>query len=672
MKIKRYLCFYIFLPVLLEVIIESFNRKSFFAAIDYMIHNPLLFVFNTLIIMLTLSIAMFFKREIFVLASVSAVWIVFGVANFVILHFRVTPFSAVDFTLITSAIKVSSHYFNIFNIAMMVVAVIVLLGGLVGLFRKAPVNDKYSHKRLMFSGIFFATLGAAIAVIHSSSHSVQALSTQYTNIAEAYEDYGFAYCFANSIIDSGIKKPEDYSEESVKTIVDSLETPQEQSEKPNVIMIQLESFFDVNYVSGLKFSKDPLPFFHRLRADYSTGLITVPTVGAGTVNTEFEVLTGMRQHDFGVSEYPYKTILKSTASESVCNDLKQLGYHTHAVHNNEATFYSRYKVFANLGFDTFTSMEYINGLRDNPNGWCKDDVLTREILKTLDATQGPDFTMAITVQSHGKYDGIETSDIQPVQVSGAPEGKEDAYQYYVNQIYEVDQMIGALVRELEKRQEKTVLVLYGDHLPSLGLEEQDLSNGNLYQTQYVIWDNMNLGKQDKNLKSYQLYSEVLKRVGIHEGLITKYHQQKDHTAEEYLEGLTTLSYDLLYGKNYAYGGTNPFSATELQMGQDPVRITDVQENDNGYVVTGAGFTPYAHVYFDGKELETEFRDVNTLLVTGEMEYDSKKESYDPEEIETPKDIPNAFVVEMQTEDGICLSSTEALAWQDSSLGRSAK
>lgn len=667
MKVKRYLCFYIFLPVLLEVIIESFNRKSFFAAISYMIHNPLLFVFNTLIIMLTLSIAMFFKREIFVLVAVSVVWLVFGVANFVILHFRVTPFSAVDFTLITSAIKVSSHYFNIFNIAMMVVAVVVLLGGLIGLFRKAPVNDRYSHKRLMFSGIFFATLGAAIAVIHSSSHSVQALSTQYTNIAEAYEDYGFAYCFANSIIDSGIKKPEDYSEDSVKTIVDSLETTQEQSEKPNVIMIQLESFFDVEYVKGLEFSQDPLPYFHWLRENYSTGLITVPTVGAGTVNTEFEVLTGMRQHDFGVSEYPYKTILKSTPSESICNDLKQLGYQTHAVHNNEATFYSRYKVFANLGFDTFTSMEYINGLTDNPNGWCKDDVLTREILKTLDATQGPDFTMAITVQSHGKYDGIEMSDSQTVEVSGAPEGKEDAYQYYVSQIYEVDQMIGALIRELEKRQEKTVLVLYGDHLPSLGLEEQDLSNGNLYQTQYVIWDNMNLKKQDGNLSSYQLYPEVLNRVGIHEGLITRYHQQKDQQAEEYLEGLTTLSYDLLYGKNYAYGGTNPFTATELQMGQDEVRITGVQESGDGYVVTGTGFTPYAHVLYDGKELETEFKDAATLVVTGDVVFDPDKEAYDPDAIEKPEDVPNAFVVEIQTEDGICLSSTEAFPWKASSV-----
>lgn len=663
MKWKRYVCFYILLPFLLEIIIESLSRKSVVSAVGYMIHNPLLFIFNTMIIMLTLSIAMFFKREIFVLTTVSVVWLVFGIANFVILQFRVTPFSAVDFTLITSAIKVSSHYFNIFTIAMMVVAMIVLFGGMIGLFRKAPVNDRYSHKRLMFSGIFCATLGVAIAVIHSSSYSVQALSTKYTNIAEAYEDYGFAYCFANSIIDSGIKKPEDYSEESVQAVVDSLEKQENGEQRPNVIMVQLESFFDVDYVKGLEFSQDPLPFFHALRKKYSTGLITVPTVGAGTVNTEFEVLTGMRQHDFGASEYPYKTVLKTTTSESICNDLKKLGYKTHVVHNNEATFYGRNRVFSNLGFDSFTSMEYMDGIQDNPNGWCKDDILTQEIIKTLDATEGPDLTMAITVQSHGKYEGIETTDPQPVQVSGAPEGKEDAYQYYVNQLYEVDQMIGSLVRELSKRQEKTILLLYGDHLPSLGLKERDLTNGNLYQTQYVIWDNMDLKKQDGIYYSYQIYSEVLKRVGIHEGLITKYHQQKNWMEEGYYEGLTTLSYDLLYGEKYAYQGINPYIATEIQMGMDPVTITDVEETAERYWIKGTGFTPFAHVLYQGKELETEYKDVETLLVTGEVEIKPvDEEEYDPDTIEKPEDVPNAFVVQIQTEDGICLSSTDAFQW----------
>ena len=661
MKVKRYVSFYILLPIVLEFLIEALSRKSLIAAVKYAINSPLLFAFNTLIIMLTLSIAMFFKREVFALTTISVVWVIFGIVNFVILHFRVTPFSAVDFTLIKSAISVSSHYLNLFTIAMIIVAIFVVLIGLICLFRKAPVNEQHGYRKIIFSILCCLTLGVAIIVLHRSSNSVQALSTHYTNISEAYENYGFAYCFANSILDTGIKKPEDYSKQSVKKITKALKDEKNTDKRPNIIFIQLESFFDVGYEKNLQFSEDPLPVFHSLQKKYSSGLVTVPTVGAGTVNTEFEILTGMRQHDFGVSEYPYKTVLKSKTSESICTDLKKLGYSTHAVHNNEATFYGRNTVFSNIGFDTFCSMEYMNGLTDSPNGWSNDDVLSREIMKTLDSTSGPDFTMAITVQSHGKYDGIALDD-PTIKVTGAPEGKEQAYEYYVNEIHEVDRMIDTLIKELSNRKEETVLVLYGDHLPSLDIQKDDLSNANLYQTQYVVWDNMNLKKKMKNLHAYQLYAEVLDRIQIHEGMITKYHQQTKHRSKLYLTGLTTLSYDLLYGDNYAYDGENPFKQTELQMGTEPVKLTSVQKTKSGYRVVGSGFTPYCKVYYDGTLVESEWISSGCLQLQDEFELDEadKKDSGEPEtEVTEPRDVPNAFVVEVQSDDGVVLSSTQA-------------
>ena len=50
--------------------------------------------------------------------------------------------------------------------------------------------------------------------------------------------------------------------------------------------------------------------------NYSTGYFKVPSVGAGTANTEFEVLTGMNLRYFGPGEYPYKTVLKYQTAES--------------------------------------------------------------------------------------------------------------------------------------------------------------------------------------------------------------------------------------------------------------------------------------------------------------------------------------------------------------------
>ena len=266
--IIKHIAFYIIVPVILGLVIESLNRKSLIAGVEYMVGSPLLFCFNTLIILLTLSFALFFKREIFVFVSVSAVWLLFGIANFIILHFRVTPFSAVDFTLIKSAISVSGHYFSMLNIAMVVVALFLIAFCLACLYRKAPYHRHRNGKNIIISFVSVTVITIVIMFIKSSSSSVQALSTNYTNISEAYENYGFVYCFANSLIDTGIAKPENYSEEAVQSVTGRLEDKEStvsDNGKPNIIFIQLESFFDVDYVKGLKYKKDPLPVFHLLQ-----------------------------------------------------------------------------------------------------------------------------------------------------------------------------------------------------------------------------------------------------------------------------------------------------------------------------------------------------------------------------------------------------------------------
>lgn len=675
-SIKKYFSYvvrYICIPVLIEIIIESLNRKSLFAGIRYFFDFPALFVFNTLIIMLTMSIALFFKREVFVYSVVVIIWLVVGIVNFVVLQFRVTPFSAVDITLLESAISVSGHYLTPLNVLMIMVGAVVVFAGLICMFRLAPKHSHRTQKKLIVAGLCVAILILAIVFLKSKSNSVQALKENYTNIAEAYENYGFVYCFTNSILDTGISEPEDYSEDRIKEITEKtagLKTTATQ--KPNIIFIQLESFFDVDTLNGLELSKDPIPTFHALQKKYSGGYLTVPTVGAGTVNTEFEVLTGMSQKDFGTSEYPYKTILRDKASESICYALKNIGYTTHCVHNNEGTFYGRNKVFANLGFDTFTSMEFMNGLEDNPNGWKKDRVLTGEILSTLDSTTGPDFTLGITVQSHGKYANFEV-DHEQIKVKKAPEGMEDSYSYYINQLYEVDQMINDLIKVLEQRQEKTVVVLYGDHLPSLDISKKDLKETNLYQTEYVIWDNFGLEKNDENLTSYQLYPKVLNRLGIHEGILTKFHQNSGWKTKSYQEDLLLLEYDMLYGEQFAYAGNYPYTPTNLQMGTEPLKITDVTKNDRGYLVSGSGFTPYSHILFSGEEVSMEWIDATHIQILEELSYDSEAAaetpSPQPDQTIEPENIPNAFVVQVQTEGGTVLGKSGAYRWENTSLAK---
>ena len=81
-----------------------------------------------------------------------------------------------------------------------------------------------------------------------------------------------------------------------------------------------------------------------------------------------------------------------------------------------------------------------------------------------------------------------------------------------------------LVKAVEDRGEPTVIVFYGDHLPTMGLQAEDLKSRYLYNTNYVIWDNIGLEQQDKNIPAYQIMSEVFERLGIHSGTIFNYHQ----------------------------------------------------------------------------------------------------------------------------------------------------
>jgi hypothetical protein len=371
-------------------------------------------------------------------------------------------------------------------------------------------------------------------------------------------------------------------------------------------MLQLETFMDPTTVNFLEFSEDPIPNFHKLMKEYSSGAFTVPSVGAGTANTEFECITGMNLHYFGPGEYPYKTILKKVTCESAAYDLKEVGYTAHAVHNNKATFYSRADVFKNLGFDTFTSKEYMDISNQTANGWVKDEVLIQHILDCLDSTEGQDFVYTISVQGHGEYPTEAVLEDPAIQVSGAAtEEKNYQWEYYVNQLHEMDQFVADLIAALEERGEDTILVMYGDHLPTLGLTEEDMANGDLFATSYVIWDNIGLKKKDQDLCSYQIAAEVMDQAGIHVGTMMQYHQNR-MGSKWYLPDMEQLQYDLLYGKLYAYGGESPYEPTDLQYGIHQPTISNVVWSYGNLYVIGTNFTTQTRVYLDDEWKKTTY------------------------------------------------------------------
>lgn len=630
-SIRSYMINNYLISVLLILVIEVLARHSLTDGIRFVWDHPFLILLSAAILTAFYALALLVPKRNFVWLCITVVIVGLAVTNSILLCFRITPLAATDIALLTSVFEIMGIYLTVWQIILLVLLVLVVIAGLI--YLGIRMKKQVYHPLLAVCNAVISIL-AVVLMIHIGDARGW-LQTEFANLPDAYADNGFVYCFTRSLFDRGISKPDTYDEDTVDNILEDMKKQKtnEVEEKPNIIFIQLESFMDLKRMQGVTYSEEPTPVYSSLRKTCPGGFLKVPSVGAGTANTEFEILTGMTLDYFGAGEYPYKTVLQDETCESMAYNLRELGYRTGVLHNNTGSFYSRNKVFANLGFDYFVSSEYMENLSYNPIGWAKDKVLTGQIQHILKSTSEPDLIYTITVQDHGKYP-TELLENPHIKVSGfAPEDEErqNAFTYYVNQCHETDAFLGSLIATLNAFEEPVVLVLYGDHLPNLDITEEELASGNLFQTEYVIWSNKKmledyeLSKKNENLYAYQLSAHVLKLFGMNNGLLTKFHQMY-HNYDNYKSNLKILQYDMLYGKKEVYDGLSPYEPTDLQMGFDPIRITDVSSVGGSVYVMGKNFTESSFVFIDGKKQDTVFLNENTLMVS-DKELEGGEEVY---------------------------------------------
>lgn len=621
---KYSLLFHALLSCGIVFVVEILSRRDFLSACSFVGGHTGAFLFNAFIVFASLSLVYLFRRRAFFRILISGFWIILGIINGCILSNRVTPFGFTDLKCINDLFAMNNtNYFTAEEATIVVIGLGLFALFCAVLFIKGPRYQGRIHKIVVLASIV-SVMFIGLPVTTSAAQNANVVASYFSNIAQGYENYGFIYGFSSSVVDRGMSKPDDYTKEHVAEITDKVEsTKQETSvtkdDAPNIICVLLESFCDPDEIKFLHYNDDPIPTFHKLEENYSTGYLTVPVVGAGTANSEFEVLTGMSMQYFGTGEYPYKTILKKTDCESTAADLASIGYGTHAIHNNGGNFYSRVNAFSMMGFDTFTSKELMNIQTYTPNGsWATDDILVDETIKTLDSTPNqPDFTYTITVGTHGDYPKEQVIENPKYTANGAfDEETRNQWTYYINQLNEVDTFMADLIDKVSKRDENTVIVFFGDHLPTMGLQDSDMRSGDIYKTKYVTWNNMGLEKQDADLYAYQLMASITNSVGIHEGTILNYHQTQMNSSD-YLDGLENLQYDILYGDRYCYNGEDKYPATDIVMGIDPVTVDSATNSigDSEVIIRGSSFTKWSKVFVNGSKVNTIFSGPNCLIIS---------------------------------------------------------
>ncbi|WP_035054494.1 LTA synthase family protein [Carnobacterium pleistocenium] len=313
-----------------------------------------------------------------------------------------------------------------------------------------------------------------------------------------YYNNGFIGGFLYNIGVEAMEKPADYSKKQLTTIVQKYEEKASEINENrsavindvNIIYVMNESFSDPLALDGITVSEDPIPRIRSLKEEVVSGTILSQGYGGGTANIEFEALTGLSMEPMSASLTTPYTQLVSRMSElpSAVSYLKQQGYKATAIHPYNTTMYKRNEVYQNLGFTTFlneTNMEFLDKKEQNP--YISDESAYQEVLKQMESTNESDFIHLVTMQNHMIYDGKYPDTDFSAQGTG---NAEEAANYLQDLAYS-DVALADFLTTVEQLPEKTIVVFWGDHLPSFYSETIIETNGNLkiHQTPLLIYSN---------------------------------------------------------------------------------------------------------------------------------------------------------------------------------------
>ncbi len=196
---------------------------------------------------------------------------------------------------------------------------------------------------------------------------------------ENYASNGFALAFALNVPMAHVTAPPGYSEKAIAAIERPDVAASMPDEKPDIIMVMSESFWDPAILPNVSITPDPIPTVRELRS----GSMFSPEFGGMTANVEFEALTGFSNAFLPAGSIPYQQYVRAPVP-SLATFLKSQGYATRAIHPGTNWFWNRTPVYADFGFDDFKSEENLPAM-EKRGPLASDASMTDEIIREADA-----------------------------------------------------------------------------------------------------------------------------------------------------------------------------------------------------------------------------------------------------------------------------------------------
>lgn len=411
----------------------------------------------------------------------SCTLVILGIVNYLKLIFRGDPLYPSDFTQIMhmqSVIPMVMDYFSwsyIFVIILSIVACIVA-----GIYMRRYIQNVKTHlgiRALLVVGSIFVlyAYGNFANTFMNKVFQKSGVDFVLWDQNENYASNGFVLGFISNLDTTVMEKPKNYSKENMLQIANDIKKQysgnigsQKKKEKPNIIFVMSESFWDPTKATNLSFSEDPVPNLHHYIENFPGGQTISPTFGGNTANVEFEALTSYSMSLLKPGSIPYQQVITNKKEiPSIPTALKKEGYYTSAIHSFGRSFFKRDDVYRVLGFDKFNAADTMENV-DIDGDYISDLAMSKEIIAELEKQKQPTFIHAVTMQNHFPFtEGRFGENL--IEISGLEnEESKGELETYTEGLRRSDEALQYLIEKLDNLDRPTLLVFFGDHLPSLG------------------------------------------------------------------------------------------------------------------------------------------------------------------------------------------------------------
>lgn len=427
-----------------------------------------------------------------------------AIGNYFLIAIRNDPLQFIDILCLKEALNITATQHYELHIGWeLIVSVLACAGCGVVLALLARWTPKVKSRLALLIGTVLL-LGGTVFVLRSGRINKAMKNYKHINSwssTQVYISRGVLYSFTKSALSAINSAPNGYEEQKAAAILEQYpQTDIPADKKVNVICVMRESYCDL---STLKSKAGAIDFscydaYHALQAESLTGTLVTNGFGGNTKNAERCFLTG----SYAPKEY------RKPANSYVWY-LREQGYTTEGAHPFNGWFYNRANINRYLGFENYSFREEVFEDLVGPDVIADDDVLYEEILRMLNASdpEKPYFSFSVTYEGHGPYN-YRTNKYGTHFVKEKV-GTEDGFamENYLGCVYKRDQELMSFVDALRTSERPVVLLVYGDHKPTLGADinnyttaayetfgiDMDVSSEegfvSYYGAEYLIWAN---------------------------------------------------------------------------------------------------------------------------------------------------------------------------------------